>query len=115
MMLNRQGFAPDCNNEEMIRYHAKAVGALGEHLGKDGLISYIELGSLGHWGEWHVNYSAGIQRLPNEAVRKQYVVPWTGAFPDAMLLMRDHSHMLRNMEWDCIMIWQVIRMKQKSG
>lgn len=83
-----KGFAPDYNNEEMIRYHAKAVGALGEHLGKDGLISYIELGSLGHWGEWHVNYSAGIQRLPNEAVRKQYVVPWTGAFPDAMLLMR---------------------------
>ncbi len=83
-----KGFAPDYNNEEMIRYHAKAVEALGEHLGKDGLISYIELGSLGHWGEWHVNYSAGIQRLPNEAVRKQYVVPWTGAFPDAMLLMR---------------------------
>lgn len=83
-----KGFAPDYNNEEMIRYHAKAVEALGEHLGKDGLISYIELGSLGHWGEWHVNYSAGIQRLPNEAVRKQYVVPWTGAFPDGMLLMR---------------------------
>ena len=83
-----KGFAPDYNNEEMIRYHAKAVEALGEHLGKDGLISYIELGSLGHWGEWHVNYSAGIQRLPNEAVWKQYVVPWTGAFPDAMLLMR---------------------------
>ena len=83
-----KGFAPDYNNEEMIRYHAKAVEALGEHLGKDGLISYIELGSLGHWGEWHVNYSAGIQRLPNEAVRKQYVVPWTGGFPDAMLLMR---------------------------
>ena len=83
-----KGFAPDYNNEEMIRYHAKSVEALGEHLGKDGLISYIELGSLGHWGEWHVNYSAGIQRLPNEAVRKQYVVPWTGAFPDAMLLMR---------------------------
>ena len=76
----------------MIRYHAKAVEALGEHLGKDGLISYIELGSLGHWGEWHVNYSAGIQRLPNEAVRKQYVVPWTGAFPDAMLLRRPFSH-----------------------
>ena len=57
--------AVDANKIEI----AKAVEALGEHLGKDGLISYIELGSLGHWGEWHVNYSAGIQRLPNEAVR----------------------------------------------
>lgn len=83
-----KGFAPDYNNEEMIQYHAKAVEALGEHLGKDGLISYIELGSLGHWGEWHVNYSAGIQRLPNEDVREEYVFPWIEAFPDAMLLMR---------------------------
>ena len=83
-----KGFAPDYNNEQMIYYHAQAVKALGEHLGGDGLISYIELGSLGHWGEWHVNYSAGIQRLPKEDVREQYVVPWVETFPDAMLLMR---------------------------
>lgn len=68
-----KGFAPDYNNEQMIYYHAQAVKTLGEHLGGDGLISYIELGSLGHWGEWHVNYSAGIQRLPKEDVREQYV------------------------------------------
>ena len=64
------------------------VKALGEHLGQDGLISYIELGSLGHWGEWHVNYSEGIQRIPGEDVREQYILPWTEAFPDAMILMR---------------------------
>lgn len=83
-----KGFAPDYNNEQMICYHDRAVKALGEHLGGDGLISYIELGSLGHWGEWHVNYSAGIQRLPKEDVREKYVAPWIEAFPDAMLLMR---------------------------
>ena len=83
-----KGFAPDYNNEQMICYHDRAVKALGEHLGGDGLISYIELGSLGHWGEWHVNYSAGIQRLPKEEVREKYVAPWIEAFPDAMLLMR---------------------------
>ncbi len=83
-----KGFAPDYENAQMIRYHEKAVQALGEHLGQDGLISYIELGSLGHWGEWHVNYSAGIQRLPKESVREQYVQPWVDAFPEAMLLMR---------------------------
>lgn len=83
-----KGFAPDYNNEQMIYYHDRAVKALGEHLGGDGLISYIELGSLGHWGEWHVNYSAGIQRLPKEDVREKYVAPWIEAFPDAMLLMR---------------------------
>ena len=83
-----KGFSPDYNKEQFIAYHRKAVEAMGEHWGQDGLISYIELGSLGHWGEWHVNYSAGIQRLPLENVREQYVSPWVDAFPEAMLLMR---------------------------
>lgn len=83
-----KGFSPDYNKEQFIAYHRKAVEAMGEHWGQDGLISYIELGSLGHWGEWHVNYSAGIQRLPLEDVREQYVSPWVDAFPEAMLLMR---------------------------
>lgn len=83
-----KGFASDYNNPTIISCHRKAVRAIGEHFGQDGLISYVELGSLGHWGEWHVNYSEGIQRIPREAVRDKYILPWTEAFPDAMILMR---------------------------
>lgn len=83
-----QGFSPDYSNEQFISCHQKAVEAMGKYLGQDGLISYIELGSLGHWGEWHVNYSAGIQRLPLENVREEYITPWINAFPDAIFLMR---------------------------
>ena len=83
-----KGFAPDYNNPTIISCHKKTVRAIGEHFGQDGLISYVELGSLGHWGEWHVNYSEGIQRIPREAVRDKYILPWTEAFPDAMILMR---------------------------
>lgn len=64
-----KGFAPDYSNTTMIRRHTQAVKAMGERWGSDPLISYIELGSLGHWGEWHVNYGAGIRRLPLEEVR----------------------------------------------
>lgn len=83
-----KGFAPDYNNELLIRYHSRAVQVMGEHLEKDGLISFIELGSLGHWGEWHVNYGQGIKRMPKEQVRNQYVTPWLEAFPKAFFLMR---------------------------
>ena len=79
-----KGFAPDYNNPTIISCHEQAVKALGQ----DGLSSYVELGSLGHWGEWHVNYSEGIQRIPREAVRDKYILPWTEAFPDARILMR---------------------------
>lgn len=83
-----KGFAPDYHNELLIRYHSRAVQVMGEHLEKDGLISFIELGSLGHWGEWHVNYGQGIKRMPKEQVRNQYVTPWLEAFPKAFFLMR---------------------------
>lgn len=83
-----KGFAPDYTNEVFIAYHAKAIKALGEHFGGDTFFSYIELGSLGHWGEWHVNYEAGIQRIPKADVRDRYIQPYVEAFPHAKILMR---------------------------
>lgn len=83
-----KGFAPDYENSTIISCHEQAVKALGARFGQDGLISYIELGSLGHWGEWHVNYGEGIQRIPGEEMREKYILPWIEAFPDAMILMR---------------------------
>ena len=82
------GYSPNYANAELLAAHETALRALGEFLGGDGFVSYVELGSLGHWGEWHVNYSAGIQRLPLENVREEYITPWINAFPDAIFLMR---------------------------
>lgn len=83
-----KGYSPNYDNQIFIEYHAKAIAALGEYFGKDHFFCYIELGSLGHWGEWHVNYSAGIPRFPSEEVCRQYVEPYVTAFPNAKLLMR---------------------------
>lgn len=82
------GFSPDYNNAVFLEYHQKAVAALGERYGQDTFISYIELGSLGHWGEWHVKSSEGITPMPKQSVREQYVKQWAEAFPKAKLLMR---------------------------
>lgn len=82
-----KGYSPDYSNEVFIAYHQKAVSALGEYF-SDGFVSYVQLGSLGHWGEWHVLYSAGIQRLPDSEIREQYVRHYMDAFPNAKLLMR---------------------------
>lgn len=66
-----KGFAPDYSNEQFLAAHKKAVKAFGEHYGRSDLVSYVELGSLGHWGEWHVAYHIGIRRLPSRTVREQ--------------------------------------------
>ncbi|OGO90817.1 MAG: hypothetical protein A2Y17_03510 [Clostridiales bacterium GWF2_38_85] len=82
------GYSPNYNNEIFIEYHAKAIKALGEYFGNDDFVSYVQLGSLGHWGEWHVYYEGGIIRIPNETTRLKYIEPYPDAFPNAKLLMR---------------------------
>ena len=83
-----KGYAPDYSNEIFIEAHKKVVFALAQEFGKDNFFAYIELGSIGHWGEWHVKYDAGIKRLPSEEICALYVEHYREAFPDTRLLMR---------------------------
>ena len=70
-----KGFSPNYESKVLIAAYEKAVQAMGERWGDDEFISFIELGGLGHWGEWHVDSTAGIRQLPDESVREQYVTP----------------------------------------
>ena len=82
------GFCPDYSNSKFITYHQKAVDALGERYGQDTFISYVELGSLGHWGEWHIDSSEGLPEMPEQEIRAKYIRHWVDAFPHAKILMR---------------------------
>lgn len=83
-----RGFSPNYSNPVFIEEHAEAIAALGEYFGDDDFFIYVELGSLGHWGEWHVNYEKGITRIPEYAIRQDYIRPYLDAFPNAMFLLR---------------------------
>lgn len=83
-----KGFSPDYGNEIIIKAHEKTIKALGDYYGKDDFFAYIQLGSLGHWGEWHVKYDSGIPRLPFEEVRDRYIMPYITAFPNSRIMMR---------------------------
>jgi hypothetical protein len=81
-----RGYSPNYANPVLIRAHVDAIAAIGERYGDDPFVAYVELGSLGHWGEWHVHQKLGL--MPNAAVRDQYVLPYIDAFPNAYLMMR---------------------------
>lgn len=81
-----RGYCPNYDNETLIEAHARAIEALGERYGDDPFVAYVQLGSLGHWGEWHVHSGAG--QMPLEAVRDRYALPYLDAFPRAFLMMR---------------------------
>ena len=81
-----KGFSPNYSNPLFMQYHYLALKALGDKYGGDGFFVFIELGSLGHWGEWHVN--SELRPMPSAEIRDLYVFDYKNAFPETFLLMR---------------------------
>lgn len=82
------GYAPNYENPVFLAEHARLLHMLGETCGHDGFVAFVELGSLGHWGEWHIRQDAALPPMPGEALRDEYAIHYLDAFPDAKLLMR---------------------------
>ena len=83
-----KGFSPNYANPILIEYHQKAIAALGKRYANSDFIAFVELGSLGHWGEWHTSGSEDIPPLPDESIRNRYVKHYLEAFPNTHLMMR---------------------------
>ena len=83
-----KGFSPNYSNLTFIEENGEAIAALGEYFGQDDFFIYVELGSLGHWGEWHVDYEHGIIPIPEFAIREEYLKPYVSAFSNATFLLR---------------------------
>lgn len=83
-----RGFSPNYENSVFIEEHRKLIQALGERYGRDDSVAAVQLGSLGHWGEWHVNTDGGIQRFPMQSVTDEYVKHYLAAFDSSRLLLR---------------------------
>lgn len=83
-----KGYSPDYSDPILIAAHQKVIQALGDRYGKDDFIAFIQLGSLGHWGEWHVKGDSIIRPMPGQDTRDLYVSHYMEAFPDTHLLMR---------------------------
>ena len=84
-----KGYSPNYANAVFRAAHHRVLYALAEFLGTDGFVSYVELGSLGHWGEWHIKSEDGLVPMPDEAIRDEYAADYLAAFPTAKLLLDD--------------------------
>lgn len=83
-----RGYAPNYANETFQACHARLVQALADYFRQDGRVAFIELGTIGHWGEWHIKSKSEITPLPSVNVLYRYVRHWLDAFPETPLLMR---------------------------
>ena len=83
------GFSPDYNDPLLLDYHEKLIKAIADRYDDDLNIAFVEIGSLGHWGEWHTGTYDDVQ-IPFasqdvcEAVSNQYIK----YFKNKILLMR---------------------------
>ena len=82
------GYSPNYGNEYFRERHSLALEALAEYCNQDDFVAYVELGSLGHWGEWHTNTDAGLEPLPDAEICWAYVLDYSDNFYNARLLMR---------------------------
>lgn len=85
-----KGYSPNYSNKKLLAAYQKTVSAIGKRWGsKDTFVSFVQLGGLGHWGEWHTELRRKANgAIPKESIREQYVEPWMEAFPKAQLMMR---------------------------
>ena len=83
-----KGYSPNYANSVFIKAHEHVLQEIAKEFGQDNFVAYIELGSLGHWGEWHVKSGEGIVLIPTEEICMEYVTQYVEAFPDTRLLMR---------------------------
>lgn len=83
-----QGYSPNYNDPVFLEAHGKLLEAVGQRYDNDPSIAYIELGSLGHWGEWHVDERVGIDPFPLQEVTDRYVEQYIEAFPHKKIMLR---------------------------
>ncbi len=83
-----KGFCPDYADATFIRYHKEAVEKLAEYCNKDFFVSFVELGSLGHWGEWHCKDNEGNTLMPDARICEDYATLYSESFVNARLLAR---------------------------
>jgi hypothetical protein len=81
------GFAPDYENHFFIERHDMLVKAVAERYDSSPDIAFVQLGSLGHWGEWH-NVNVPGEYFPSEYYTNMYVRQYTTAFKQTILQMR---------------------------
>ena len=80
------GITPNYNHPEMRKALAKFIAALGARYNTNPRVAFVQLGLLGHWGEWHTYPQPEL--FADNATTKIVIDAYRKAFPDKMLMAR---------------------------
>jgi hypothetical protein len=105
---NQHGLAPDWDDPKFLEAHHNFITSLGARYDQDPRVAWIDIGSYGFWGEWHVylNDSLAASQASKQAILEDYfsafpTMPKVIAFDDdfATGYVTDRNSGIRN---DCL-------------
>ncbi|TYP70089.1 DUF4832 domain-containing protein [Paenibacillus methanolicus] len=80
------GFSPNYGSPLLIEEHARVIRALAKRYDADPRVAFIQIGSLGHYGEFHTALLE--EPFPSLGVSDRYVQAYTDAFREKRIGMR---------------------------
>jgi len=88
------GKAPDWDHPIFLKEHDRIIAAMGKRYNKDPRVAWIDVGSYGLWGEWHVWAEEGVPEAQKnkklaatEATKKRILDAYIKAFPDKRMVI----------------------------
>ncbi|NQX71365.1 DUF4832 domain-containing protein [Paenibacillus alba] len=82
------GFAPNYSSPVLVSEHERMIQAYAEHYDNDPRVAFIQIGSLGHWGEFH-NWPEDVSgKFPQLTISNQYVSHYINNFHHKLIGMR---------------------------
>lgn len=103
-----EGLAPDWDDPNLLAAHHDLILAIGDRYDSDPRVAWIDIGSYGFWGEWHVwrNEELAATQATKQAILEDYfdafpTKPKVIAFDDdfATNYVAEHGGGIRN---DCL-------------
>jgi hypothetical protein len=91
------GKSPDYNHPEMVAAMERLILALGARYDTHPRVAFLQLGILGHWGEWHTYPKDEL--FASDATQVQVVEAYKAAFPNKKIMARYAKNYPGKMDW----------------
>ena len=85
--LGGAGFSPNYNSELLLEYHDGVIKKLAEYFDDNSLTAFVQIGSLGHWAEFHT-WPEGSGVFPNPEMATKYMESYTKYFKNVKVGLR---------------------------
>ena len=97
-MLGGVGFSPNYKSPKLLEYHRNVVKALAERYDDPAITAYVEVGSLGHWAEFHC-WPTGTGEFPEPQLAQEYMRPYADYFKNVKVGIRKPYALAAENNW----------------